>query len=68
MSPSSKTKVSIQNREETLDVHHSRLGKIVSMCTYKIHALGHYVTAIARFGTTDSYSTQVVCELEFLSF
>ena len=33
---------------------------LFSMCTYKLHALGDYVAAIARFGTTDNYSTQVV--------
>ena len=34
--------------------------RLFSLCTYKLHALGHYVAAIARFGTTDSYSTQTV--------
>jgi hypothetical protein len=28
--------------------------------TYKMHALGDYVTSIHRFGTTDSYSTEPV--------
>jgi hypothetical protein len=60
---SSKAKATAQNRgEETLNLHHSKLRKIFSMCTYKLHALGHYVAAVARFGTTDSYSTQIVCE------
>ena len=36
--------------------------KVVSfnMYTYKLHALGDYVTTIWRYGTSDNYSTQVV--------
>jgi len=34
--------------------------KQFNLCTYKIHALGHYVRFIRLFGTTDSYSTQIV--------
>ncbi|KAL0562469.1 hypothetical protein V5O48_019618, partial [Marasmius crinis-equi] len=33
--------------------------KFLNLCTYKIHALGHYVRQIWLFGTTDSYTTQV---------
>jgi hypothetical protein len=29
--------------------------------TYKLHALGDYVSTIRRFGTSDNYSTQPVC-------
>lgn len=29
--------------------------------TYKLHALGDYVSGIRRFGTTDNNSTQLVC-------
>lgn len=32
----------------------------------KLHALGKYATAIPRFGTTDSYSTQNVSSILFL--
>jgi hypothetical protein len=61
MPNSSNMKASTQNRrEETLSTHQSRVLKHFSMCTYKLHALGHYVAAIAWFGTTDNYSTQVV--------
>lgn len=35
--------------------------KILNLCTYKLHALGDYVRTIRLFGTTDSYSTQIVC-------
>jgi len=41
----------------------SKLQKFFNMCTYKLHALGDYVAAIARYGTTDNYSTQVVSNL-----
>lgn len=33
----------------------------LNLNTYKVHALGHYPAAIRRFGTTDGYTTQVVC-------
>ncbi|KAI0071487.1 hypothetical protein K474DRAFT_1606851, partial [Panus rudis PR-1116 ss-1] len=35
--------------------------KLLSLITYKLHALGDYVNHIITFGTTDSYSTQTVC-------
>lgn len=31
-----------------------------NLSTYKIHALGDYASAVVEFGTTDSYSTQIV--------
>jgi hypothetical protein len=34
--------------------------KLYNLFTYKIHALGDYVRTIRWFGTTDSYSTQIV--------
>lgn len=34
--------------------------KTLNLFTYKFHALGDYVRTICRFGTTDSYSTQIV--------
>jgi hypothetical protein len=34
--------------------------KVYNLFTYKIHALGDYVKTIRWFGTTDSYSTQIV--------
>jgi hypothetical protein len=38
----------------------SRQSKTFNLQTYKLHALGDYVSSIRRFGTTDSYSTQPV--------
>ncbi len=38
-----------------------------SLATYKLHATGHYPYYIRNVGTTDSYSTQIVRLLIFLS-
>lgn len=35
--------------------------KVLNLATYKFHVLGDYVQAIRRFGTTDSFSMQIVC-------
>lgn len=37
--------------------------KKFNLKTYKWHAMGDYVRSIRRFGTTDSYSTQPVCNV-----
>ena len=34
--------------------------KTINLRTYKLHAMGDYVHTIRRYGTVDSYSTQVV--------
>ncbi|EIM89453.1 uncharacterized protein STEHIDRAFT_50595, partial [Stereum hirsutum FP-91666 SS1] len=34
--------------------------RLLNLLTYKFHALGDYVSTIQFFGTTDSYSTQIV--------
>ena len=39
---------------------HSSKKKMLNLNTYKFHALGDYVATIRLFGTTDSYSTQIV--------
>jgi hypothetical protein len=54
------TQKTANQQAESSDAHDSKTRKVFNMCTYKLHALGHYIAAIARFGTTDSYSTQVV--------
>jgi hypothetical protein len=38
----------------------SRQSKTFNLQTYKLHALGDYVATIRQYGTTDSYSTQMV--------
>ena len=42
---------------------HSSKKKKLNLNTYKFHALGDYVATIRLFGTTDSYSTQVVSSI-----
>ena len=37
-----------------------RQAKVFNLQTYKVHALGDYVSTIKMFGTTDSYSTAIV--------
>lgn len=41
----------------------SRKSKSLNLSTIKLHALGDYVRQIFLFGTTDSYSTQLVRSL-----
>ena len=40
--------------------------KAFNLSTYKLHALGDYTRTIHLFGTTDSYSTQIVSLLIFI--
>lgn len=42
-----------------------KISKAFNLSTYKLHALGDYIASILRYGTSDSYSTQVV-SLSFL--
>jgi hypothetical protein len=39
---------------------HSRKPKEFNLNTYKLHSLGDYADIIRQYGTTDSYSTQLV--------
>lgn len=39
----------------------ARRPKTFNLRTYKLHALGDYTATIKMFGTSDSYSTQLVC-------
>ena len=45
----------------------SRKVKTLNLLTYKFHALGDYVRTIRMFGTTDSFSTQLVCAKPYAS-
>lgn len=58
-----------RHRRELADHHSGRrkkepssalLPKQFNLNTYKFHALGDYVSMIRTFGTTDSFTTQVV--------
>jgi hypothetical protein len=42
------------------DAKQNRLKKVFNLFTYKLSALGDYLSSILRYGTTDSYSTQIV--------
>lgn len=37
-----------------------RRNKTMNLNTYKVHALGDYVETIRKYGTSDSYSTELV--------
>lgn len=39
--------------------------KSFNLFTYKLHALGDYAKSIGQFGTTDSYTTQIVSSALF---
>jgi len=41
----------------------SRRRKTLNLSTFKIHSLGDYVHTIRMYGTTDSYSTEPVCDV-----
>lgn len=38
----------------------TKLAKVFNLETYKLHSLGDYAETIRRYGTTDSYSTELV--------
>ena len=42
--------------------NNTRLPRGFNLNTYKFHSLGDYVTTIREYGTTDSYSTEPVCD------
>lgn len=48
----------------------SRKPKLLNLHTVKLHFLGDYVQQIRHYGTTDSYSTQLVhiCPLPYLTY
>jgi hypothetical protein len=48
------------NAAEQLPSVSGKRRKTFNLLTSKLHALGDYVETIKAFGTTDSYSTQIV--------
>lgn len=58
----------VGNVEPGTLVKNVRRKKKFNLQTYKFHALGDYVSTIKRYGTCDSYSTEPVRPLSFLSF
>ena len=49
-----------RNQGTSVTVTGERRPKLLNLQTYKLHALGDYAAHIRMYGTTDSYSTQVV--------
>lgn len=54
------TNSSSQDIQTNMRTDKRRIVKEFSLQTFKVHALGDYVQSIEQFGTTDSYSTQIV--------
>lgn len=54
------TGISVTSRQVQEGTARAHVKKLFSLQTYKIHALGDYADTIVQFGTTDSYSTQIV--------
>lgn len=42
---------------------YTRRRKVLNLNTYKLHSLGDYPDTIRQYGTTDSYSTQIVSNI-----
>ena len=64
--------VEAQNRRNarkkgTKTPNQSHKVKSLNLLTYKFHALGDYVSMIRMFGTTDSFSIQLVCARAYAS-
>ena len=49
-----------KSQEDHQQSPHSRLPKALNLNTYKLHSLGDYANIIRQYGTTDSFSTQLV--------
>jgi hypothetical protein len=49
-----------KNADSRSGVVATRLSKTFNLQTYKFHSLGDYVRTIKTYGTTDSYSTELV--------
>lgn len=56
------TSTSIDKSTTDLPASATRRPREFNMNTYKTHALGDYVETIRQYGTTDSYSTELVSE------
>jgi len=68
----SETAARRQQQERNLDTSTSTIcgarAKSFNLATYKFHALGDYVRNIRLFGTTDSYTTQLVSSLRIRDY
>jgi hypothetical protein len=52
---------STESTSREIGTSNHRKTKKFNLQTYKVHALGDYVDTIKMFGTTDSYTTAIVC-------
>lgn len=57
---------SLSNRTPSVPGTDTRRLKALNLDTYKYHSLGDVASAIRRFGTTDSYSTEIVSLLSII--
>jgi len=64
---SSITPIESEESPTTESNGNARHLKTLNLNTYKIHSLGDYTNTIRRYGTTDSYSTELVREHHFRS-
>jgi hypothetical protein len=46
----------------------TRRQKGFNLQTYKFHSLGDYAATIRKYGTCDSYTTEIVCETTLLGY
>lgn len=61
-----KTETPINSKAKPFGFKLDRKSKAFNLHTYKNHALGDYVEMIRKYGTTDSYNTELVsCEQDF---
>lgn len=58
--PTARNSTTSQENAATGDQAPQRKPKEFNLNTYKMHALGDYVETIRQYGTTDSYSTELV--------
>jgi hypothetical protein len=63
---SSSSKTSAKPPRASSSVN-ARRPKKLNLNTYKHHALGDYTAMIRRYGTTDSYTTELVCNVSLIS-
>ena len=57
--PDDQVQPTVEFKEPTMDGQ-ARYLKHFNLNTYKIHSLGDYTATIRKYGTTDSYSTELV--------
>ena len=54
----------IRRESKTTTADSGRKSKMLNLNRYTYHSLGDYVAMIRLYGTTDSYTTEIVCFFE----